>query len=95
MKFLSTRELRNRPGRVRELTQEDDLVLTANGRPVAMVVGVAEEDVEETAQLLRQVRAQRALARMRRGAARRGVADMPAAEIQEQVRRARSKRKSA
>jgi len=29
MKFLSTRELRNRPGYIRNLTKKDDLVLTA------------------------------------------------------------------
>jgi hypothetical protein len=33
MKFLSTRELRNRPGYVRELAEKDDLVLTTNGKP--------------------------------------------------------------
>ena len=35
MKFLSTRELRNRPGFVRDLAQKEDLVLTANGKPIA------------------------------------------------------------
>ena len=38
MKFLSTRDLRNRPGIVRELAKKDDLVLTANGKPVAILL---------------------------------------------------------
>lgn len=49
VKFLSTRVLRNRPGYVRELAREDDLVLTSNGKPVAILVGVEDRDFEEAA----------------------------------------------
>ena len=70
MRFLSTRDLRNRPGYVRELARQDDLVLTANGKPIAILVGVEEDEFEETARAIRQAKAQRALSRMRRQAAR-------------------------
>ena len=70
MKFLSARELRNRPGYVRELVQTDDLVLTANGKPVAILLRVEEDGFEETARAIRQARAQLALSRMRKEAAR-------------------------
>lgn len=94
MKFLSTRDLRNRPGYVRDLAREDDLVLTANGKPVAILVGVEEDEFEETARAIRQAKAQRALSRMRQQAARRGLDRLSAAAIDVEIRAVRSKRKS-
>lgn len=93
MKFLSTRDLRNRPGFVRELAQKEDLVLTANGKPIALLLGVEEDDLEETARAVRQARAQRALSRMRRQAAKRNLEKMSPAAIEAQIRAVRSKRK--
>lgn len=93
MKFLSTRELRNRPGFVRELAQKDDLVLTVNGKPIAMLLGVEEGELEETVRAVRQVRAQRALSRMRRAAARRGLDKSLPSVIDAEIRAVRSKRK--
>lgn len=95
MKFLSTRDLRNRPGFVRELAQKEDLVLTVNGKPIAILLGVEEDDLEETALAIRQAKAQRALSRMRREAARRGIARSSPSFIDEQIRAVRAKRKPA
>ena len=94
MKFLSTRELRNRPGYVRKLVQKEDLVLTANGKPIAMMLGVKDDDLEETAHLIRQAKAQRALFRMRREAARRGLDKLSPEAIDAEIRAVRSKRKA-
>jgi antitoxin (DNA-binding transcriptional repressor) of toxin-antitoxin stability system len=95
MKFLSTRDLRNRPGYVRKLVQKEDLVLTANGKPIAMLLGVEEDELEDTAQAIRQARAQLALSRMRKKAASIGTDKMSLAEINAEIRAARAKRKSA
>jgi len=94
MKFLSTRDLRNRPGFVRELAKNEDLVLTANGKPIALLLGVEEGDLEETAQAIRQARAQRAVSRMRREAAKRGIDKISASLIEAEIRAVRSKRKT-
>ena len=95
MKFLSTRELRNRPGYVRELAQEDELVLTVNGKPIAILVGVDNDDFEETALVVRQVKAQRALSRMRSQAARHGLEGLSSSAIDAEIRAVRSRRKPA
>jgi prevent-host-death family protein len=94
MKFVSTRDLRNQPGLIRKLAQKEDLVLTANGKPVAVLIGVEEDDLEETTRVVRQARAQRALSRMRREAARRGVQRIPSSKIEAEIQAARSQRKS-
>jgi antitoxin (DNA-binding transcriptional repressor) of toxin-antitoxin stability system len=94
MKFLSTRDLRNRPGYVRDLAQKDDLVLTANGKPIAILVGVDEDEFEEAARAIRRAKAQLALSRMRRQAAARGTDRVSSADIDREIRATRAKRKS-
>jgi prevent-host-death family protein len=94
MKFISTRDLRNRPGIVRELARKDDVVLTAHGKPIVLLLGVEDDNLEETAQALRQARAQRALSRMRRQIQQRGISDISLSRINAEVRAVRSKRKT-
>ena len=95
MKFLSTRELRNRPGYVRDLAQKDDLVLTTNGKPIAILLGIEEDELEETARAIRQAKAQMALSRLRKQAARRGADRMSPSEVDAEIRAVRSRRKPA
>jgi len=95
MRFLSTRELRNRPSQLRELIKAEDVVLTANGKPVAVLVGVDESNLEEALLTIRQARAQQALSRMRRMAAKRGLDKLTSAEIDAEIRAVRSRRKPA
>jgi antitoxin (DNA-binding transcriptional repressor) of toxin-antitoxin stability system len=94
MRFLSTRDLRNRPGLVRELVQQEDFVLTSNGKPIAILLGIGEEDLDETAQAVKQARAQRALSRMRQEAAKRGIDRSSSSAIDAQIRSVRSQRRS-
>ena len=95
MKFVSTRELRNRPGYVRDLAQKEDLVLTADGKPIAILLGIEEGDLEETALLIRQAKAQRALSRMSQRAAQRGIAEATPRAVEAEIRAVRRKRKPA
>ena len=95
MKFVSTRELRNNPGYVRDLARDDELVLTANGKPVALVLGIKEDELEETTRAIRQARARLAVLRMRKSAAQSGRNRMSGAAINAEIRAVRSKRKSA
>ena len=94
MKFVSTRELRNRPGFVRELVQKEDLVLTADGKPIAILLGIEEDDLEETALIIRQTKAQRAVARMRRQAGQNSRVPTSARAIDTEIQAVRRKRKS-
>ncbi|HLI63276.1 MAG TPA: hypothetical protein VKV05_07735 [Terriglobales bacterium] len=95
MKFLSTRELRNRPGYVRNLARKDDLVLTASGKPIALLVGIEEDELEDATRAIRQARAQLALSRLRRQAARRGADRLSDRAIRAEIRAVRSRRKPA
>lgn len=92
MKFLSTRELRNRPGAIREILKDGDVALTANGKPFAIVVGVEEGDLERTATVIRRARAQVAVSRMRRAATDAGVGALSPEHIEVEVSAVRAKR---
>ena len=74
------------------MLEDDDVVLTSNGRPFAIIVGVDEGDVERTAAALRRARAQLAISRMRRTAAATGLSTIAPEEIEAEIRGARADR---
>jgi prevent-host-death family protein len=66
MKFASIRDLRNRPGELQRVLDEDAVTLTSNGKPFALVVGLNEgEDPSDLDRAIRQARAQLAASRIR------------------------------
>jgi hypothetical protein len=74
MRFVSSRELRIRPGAVWSLLRrEKDLVITANGKPIGVLTAADENGLEDTLATLRRGRAQAAVAGLRRDAVRRGL----------------------
>jgi PHD/YefM family antitoxin component YafN of YafNO toxin-antitoxin module len=93
MKFLSVREIRNQPGAVWKRLKDEDLVLTANGKPRGLLIGLDEEDLEVTLETLRRARAEVAVSRMRRQAAEAGLDRLGDAEIEAEIRAARAERR--
>lgn len=95
MKFVTSRDVRNNPSEFRETVEREDVVLTVGGKPFAIAVGVEEEDVQDTLELLRRLRALRAAARMRRSAEKRGIDRMSADRIDEEIGEARRARRGS
>jgi antitoxin (DNA-binding transcriptional repressor) of toxin-antitoxin stability system len=93
MKFVSSRDVRNNPAQLREAVGSEDVVLTAGGKPFAIAVGVDEDEVEETLELLRRVRALRAMSRMQTDAEERRLGEMSTDEIDAEIRAARKARR--
>ena len=92
MKFVSVRDLRNAPTEVWDALEEGDLVLTANGRPKALVVRVDDDDLDATVVALRRARAQVAVTRMRTGARGSGAAGISQSDIDAEIKSARRAR---
>ncbi len=93
MEYVTIRDLRLKPGEVWEkLRRQRELILTSNGRPVAVISDVNEENVEETIAALRRARAQAAVSRMRRAAAVGGQDTLSDAEIEAEIAQARRER---
>ncbi|NIM97433.1 MAG: type II toxin-antitoxin system Phd/YefM family antitoxin, partial [candidate division Zixibacteria bacterium] len=62
MRFVSVRDLRSKGRQVwKELESEEELVITSNGRPIALLTGVNENNFEQVLRDLRRARALRAV----------------------------------
>jgi antitoxin (DNA-binding transcriptional repressor) of toxin-antitoxin stability system len=86
MKFLSVRELRGKSAGVwAALPAEREMVVTSNGRPVAILSSVREDEVEESVAAIRQARAGIAVARLQAASAERGLDRLTPAEIQAEI----------
>jgi len=94
MDFVTVRDLRIRPADVwRRLREKRDLVVTSNGRPIAIMVEVGEdEDVGATLVALQRVRAQAAISRMRRSASAQGLDRLSPDDIDAEIAAARRER---
>ena len=93
MNLITVRDLRNRSGEVwKRLAQQQELIVTSNGRPVALLTPIAEDDVEKTLAMLRRVRAQVAVSRMRETAAAVGADQMTSDEIDKEIHQTRQER---
>jgi prevent-host-death family protein len=95
MKYVSIRELRNRPGRVWSSLSKGDIVLTANGKPMGVLVGVDETRLDDTVEAIRRAKAILAVSRMRQKAAKTGASRLSMAEINREIQEVRRRRRSA
>ncbi len=65
MRFVTVRELRSRSAEVlHRLAAESDVVVTSNGRPVAILSAVSPEGLEDSLAALRRARAVGAVSAM-------------------------------
>jgi len=73
MNFYSMRELRTESKSMwADLSRGDEVILTNNGRPSAIMIDIPEGGFDETVQAVRQAKAMIALNSMRQRAAREG-----------------------
>ncbi len=95
MRTVTIRDLRTRPKQVREaLRQEREAMLTANGRPVALMIPVDAGTVDQTLETLRRARGLEALRVLRRESRERDLGRLSAADIDVVIRRTRRDRAS-
>jgi len=96
MKFVSSRELRINPGTVwKRLRQEQDLVVTSNGKPVAVLTLAEEDNLEDVLATLRQGRAQAAVVHLRQAAVTRGLDALTDETVQDIIRKTRREARKA
>jgi len=93
MKFVSVRDLRGRSAEIwRELPDEREMVITSNGRPVAILAAVNESNLEESLAAFRQARAIDAVAALQRRSVATGVDALSADEIEAEISAVRKAR---
>ena len=95
MKFITSRDLRLKPGDVWKLAQkQEDLVITSNGRPVALLTGVTEDTLEAELDVIQRARALRALDEIHRDSVLKGTDKMGLKEIESEIAQVRRRRRN-
>ena len=93
MKFVTVRDLRGKTSELwKDLEQEGELVVTSNGKPIAILSATDEESFEECLWTLRRSRAGDALSRLQRDAAQRSLHELTPADIDDEIQQSRLKR---
>ena len=96
MKFITIRDLRSNTATLREDLQTDrEVVVTANGRPFAVMTRDEPDRVEEEVVAIRRARAHGALSRIRAKAKADGLDRMTMDEIEAIVAKTRRERRDA
>jgi len=93
MKFLSVRDLRGKSAEIwKELPNEREMIITSNGRPIAILAAISESNLEESLAAFRQARAVEAVATLQRRSADQGTDKITMAEIDAEIKNVRKKR---
>ncbi len=93
MKFISVRDLRGRSAEIwRQLAEEQELVVTSNGKPIAIMTSTDEETFERSIHELRRVRALQAVSALQQGSVEKGRDRLSAREIDAEIAAARRAR---
>ena len=94
MEFISVRDLRIQPGEVwRRLNKNGELIITSNGKPIALLSSIDNATLEQTLTALRRARAQVAVSQMRAASQSSGRARLSLDEINAEIKAARQARK--
>ena len=93
MKFLSVRDLRGKSAEIwKRLPGEREMIITNNGRPIAILAAVNESNLEESLAAFRQARAGEAVASLQRRSVEQGTDKISMGEVEEEIKAVRRKR---
>ncbi len=93
MKFVSVRDLRGKSAQVwKELSDEREMIITSNGRPIAILAAISESNFEDSLKAFRQARAVEAVASLQRRSADRETDRITMDEIDAEIKLVRNKR---
>jgi len=93
MKFLSVRDLKTKSSQVwKELPNQKEMVITSNGRPIAVLSSITEDNLEQVLSAFRQARAIEAVSSLQYESVRKGTDKLTLEEINAEIQEVRSKR---
>ena len=94
MKFVTVRDLRLRAAQIwKQLQKEKELVITSNGKPIALLSGVNEDNLETSISALRRSRAVLAVNSIQNQSVRKGKDKISEREIDEEIQAVRRRQK--
>ena len=93
MKFISVRDFRIRPGDVwKQLKVDKDIIITSNGKPIAILYPVEQDNLESSLITLRRARALLAMEDIQKEAVNKGLNKTTEEEIEKEIKAMRLER---
>lgn len=93
MRFVSVRDLRGKSAEIwKDLQGEREMVITSNGRPVAILAAVNESNLEESLSAFRRARSVEAVAKLQQRSVSAGTDKLSLAEIDAEIKAVRQQR---
>jgi len=94
MKLLSVRDLKTKSSQVwKDLPDQKEMVITSNGRPIAILSSVNENNLEQVLSAFRQARAIEAVTSIQYDSVCKGKDKITLKEINNEIKIVRSQRK--
>lgn len=93
MRFISVRDLNTKPKEIWRKIKDEEVVITSNGKPIALLSGVTEETLEKTVRSIRRSRALIALEEMQKKSIGLGLDKWTDSQIESEIRAVRKSRK--
>ena len=93
MKFITVRDLRTSPAKVwKRLVEEKEMVITNNGRPIALLTPINDQNFEDTIKAMRKSRVANAIKSMQLNSVKTGKNRLTKEEIENEIKQARQDR---
>jgi antitoxin (DNA-binding transcriptional repressor) of toxin-antitoxin stability system len=93
MRFISVRDLNTKPKEIWSKIKDEEVVITSNGKPIALLSGVTEETLEKTVRAIRRSRALIALEEMQKKAIELGFDKWTDSQMESEIKAVRKSRK--
>ncbi|NOX21290.1 MAG: type II toxin-antitoxin system prevent-host-death family antitoxin [Nitrospirae bacterium] len=94
MKFVTVRELKQKTTEIWRLVKKgEELVITSNGKPIALLTGISEDTLEDDLDTIRRVSALKSLDRIHRESLKKGTYKISMEEIDREIKKVRRKQK--
>jgi antitoxin (DNA-binding transcriptional repressor) of toxin-antitoxin stability system len=93
MRFISVRDLSTKPKEIWSKIKEEEVVITSNGKPIALLSGVTEETLEKTIRTIRRSRALVAIEDMQKRSIELGLDKLTDSQIESEIQAVRKSRR--
>jgi antitoxin (DNA-binding transcriptional repressor) of toxin-antitoxin stability system len=86
MKFVTVRDFRTSPAQIwKQLPEEQEMVITNNGKPIALLTPLSDVNMEETLKAVRKARALNAVKNMQVASMRNGNSLLADEDVQNEI----------
>ena len=93
MRFISVRELNTKPKEIWSKIKDEEVVVTWNGKPIALLTGVTEDTLEKTIRTIRRSKALIALEEMQKKSIEAGLDKLTDSQIESEIQAVRKSRR--